>query len=106
MKRQHAQSSSLLSRRTGRGRAWPCAFTLIELLVVVGIIAILLAILLPTLAAARKQANATQCMSNLRQVLIAATAYIQENKGHWPPAHLDITSKNLHRWHGERSNMS
>src|SRR5688572_1566414 len=90
-------------------RAFVRAFTLIELLVVVGIIAILVAILLPTLSAARKQANQAQCMSNLRQILVAATNYIQENKGHWPQAHfhyLAMPRNNLHRWHGSRATTS
>src|SRR3954452_22458309 len=87
--------------------ARPRAFTLIELLVVIGIIAILVAILLPTLSAARKRAAATQCMSNLRQLLTASIAYQQENKGFWPPAHVNYFfpsgSENLNRWHGTRA---
>jgi prepilin-type N-terminal cleavage/methylation domain-containing protein len=50
-------------------------FTLVELLVVVGIIAVLVALLFPTLAAAREKARAVQCASNLRQVLMGLDLY-------------------------------
>ncbi|MEA2709803.1 MAG: hypothetical protein QOF78_2404 [Phycisphaerales bacterium] len=82
------------------------AFTLIELLVVVGIIAILVGVLLPALAAARRHASSAQCKSNLRQILIASIAYAQENHGHWPPAHVDYLAKNKNRWHGTRATTS
>lgn len=82
------------------------AFTLVELLLVIGIIAILIAILLPVLSSARKAAQTTACANNLRQIALAATAYIQENQGNWPPAHLDFLSRNNSRWHGTRAGSS
>ena len=62
----------------------PKAFTLVELLVVIGIIAILVAILLPALNKARKQANTTACLSNCRQMGEAWTIYLSENGGVLP----------------------
>jgi prepilin-type processing-associated H-X9-DG protein/prepilin-type N-terminal cleavage/methylation domain-containing protein len=63
------------------------AFTLIELLVVIGIIALLIAILLPTLAAARESAKTVTCLSNLRQLVTAANLYTARNSGLFPPAY-------------------
>jgi len=62
------------------------AFTLVELLVVIGIIALLAAILMPTLWRARESARRVQCMSDLKQLGTALVFYTQENKGRFPGA--------------------
>ena len=77
-------------------------FTLVELLVVIGIIAVLVALLLPALQKARESAKLVQCSSQLRQVAIAARAYAVENRDALPPWALDNGS----RWYTTYRNTS
>ena len=78
--RRTAQESEVVHTRARRRTA----FTLVELLVVIGIIAILISILLPTLNRARESARATKCLSNMRNLTQAALMFAQENRGLMP----------------------
>ena len=60
-------------------------FTLIELLVVISIIALLIAILLPALGAARKTARRIQSLSNVKQIATGTFAYATDNQNYYPP---------------------
>lgn len=61
------------------------AFSLIELIVVIGIIAILMGLLLPALAGARRSAQVVQCASNMRQLGASMFGYAAEFRGKYPP---------------------
>lgn len=72
-------------------------FTLIELLVVISVISLLVAILLPALAAAQQQSRRQVCGSNLRQLLIGTSSYTADNKGYYFYYGPRVTSGNFLR---------
>src|SRR5205823_3399514 len=73
-------------------------FTLVELLVVIGIIAVLIGILLPTLNQARRQAKTIQCASNLKQVGLYMQMYTISYNGFMPPGFATDSAGKVYNW--------
>ena len=86
-----------LARLRSVGALGVRGFALIELLVVIAIIAILAALLLPTLASAKRKAQQTGCLSNFRQTHLAWQMWVDDN-GNWLPPGPGATSG---LWHGQ-----
>lgn len=72
------------------------AFTLVELLVVISIISLLMAILVPVTGMARQQCRGIICMSNLRQMVMAANDYVSDNDGYYPLASFTETVEGVY----------
>ncbi len=75
------------------------AFTLIELLVVIGIIALLMSVMLPSLTRAKVQAKSMECMSNLRQLYFAFNCYAMDNDDYTMPT---VCGSNGVYWWGQK----
>src|SRR6185436_3667403 len=71
-------------------------FSLVELLVVIGIIAMLVALLLPALRKARIAAQRVACASNLRQIFVASMQYRTTHRGFVP---VFVSSPGDQQWH-------
>jgi len=77
-------------RHARRRRA--AGFTLVELLVVIGIIAVLISLLLPTLGKAREQATRLKCLNSARQLAVANQMYLTSNNNYLPYSNWGPTS--------------
>ena len=97
---------SLIERVACQPKPWRrqarAAFTLIELVVAVAATALLAAMLIPALPAAKAGAEAAVCRSNLRQLAAANLAYAADH-GRYVAAAEDIEGANSIRWHGVRT---
>ena len=73
-----------MNQMTNRNQSCKAGFTLIEILVVIAIIALLAAILFPVFGRARENARRSACQSNLKQIGLALSQYVDDNDGYMP----------------------
>jgi prepilin-type N-terminal cleavage/methylation domain-containing protein/prepilin-type processing-associated H-X9-DG protein len=92
MKNHHVKLENTMSKRTG--------FTLIELLVVISIIALLIAILLPSLSKARAAARRIQCGTQEKQILFAFRLYLNDFKDTFNPTPMVANHRTDQVWEG------
>jgi len=84
-------------RRTG--------FTLLELLASIAVIALLISILTPAIAGARRAGQMTVCSSNIRQLQLANDLYAHDHGERCLTGAAEFETGNLHRWHGARDDV-
>jgi len=83
----------------------PAGFTLVEVLVVIAIVALLTAMLVPSLTRGREAARHAICLSNIRQLIAAVQLYAGDNDGRAAPGAPDFRA-NMTRWHGARARLN
>lgn len=92
LRTDHAQGGPFLTSHVSRLTSARWAFSLIELLVVVAIIALLAAILLPSLSGARQQAQTSVCAANLHQLGLGAAMYLDDNRSCYWREYVEVWS--------------